>query len=132
MSATAGRRTGWLADRALGCELAGPHRPVTYRLTGRRAPAGIRGVVEFDRGKLGVMSFTRGVRTTTGVRVGRTTTARMAARYRRAGFGVSAGFDNVFQATFVNVRRHGRQVIGGFSTGSVVTLLGIPAVPVCE
>lgn len=132
MRVTAARQTGWLADRRPGCELGGPPLPVTYRLTGRRAPGGIRGVAQFDRGRLTVLSFTRGVRTTAGVTVGRTTSARMVARYRALGLTATARFDTTFQGTFTSVRRSGRQVLGGFGEGAVVSLLAIPAVPLCE
>ena len=68
MRVTAARQTGWLSERRTGCPLGGPPLPVTYRLSGRRAPAGVRGVAEFDRGRLTGLSFTRGVRTTAGSR----------------------------------------------------------------
>lgn len=124
--------TGWLSDRGRGCELASP-RPVTYRFGGRRAPAGLHGIAEFDAGKLTSLSFTRGVRTGAGVRVGRTTSARMVARYRAAGFRASARFESIFGATFVRVRRrNGREVLGAFARGRVISMLAIPAVPVCE
>jgi hypothetical protein len=132
VSRTAALSSGWLANRAPGCELASP-RPVTYRFTGRRAPAGLRGVAQFDRGVLTNLSFTRGVRTATGVRVGRTTSARMVARYRAAGFVASARFVPTFQGTFVTVRRrNGRQVLGAFAERRVISIVGVPAVPVCE
>ena len=95
-------------------------------------PKAIMGSAEFADGRLTTLSFTRGVRTSTGVTVGRTTTARMVARYRAAGFTASARFVSTFQGTFVRVRRHGRDVVGGFGEGSVVTIVAIPAVPVCE
>ncbi len=132
MKATAARQTGWLADRRPGCELGGPPLPVTYRLTGRRAPGGIRGVAEFNRGRLTGLSFSRGVRTAAGVTVGVTTAARMVARYRAAGFSASARYDATFQGTFTNVRRGTRNVLGGFGEGAVVSFLAIPSVPVCE
>jgi hypothetical protein len=78
------------------------------------------------------MAFTRGVRTATGVRVGRTTTARMVARYRTAGYEASARYDATFRGTFVTVRRRGRQVLGGFAGGRVITTLAIPGVQTCE
>ena len=132
MSRTAAVATGWLANRAPGCELASP-RPVTYRFTGRRAPAGLRGTAQFEGGRLTSLSFTRGVRTAAGVRVRRTTTARMVARYRAAGFLASARFDRTFQGTFVRVRRrNGRQVLGAFAPGRTITSIAIPAVPACE
>ena len=133
MRVTAARQTGWLAHRRTGCPLGGPPLPITYRLDGRRAPAAVRGVAEFDRGRLSVLSFTRGVRTTGGVTVGVTSPARMVARYRALpGFTASARFDSTFQGTFTTVRRGARQVLGGFGDGAVVAQLAIPAVPLCE
>jgi hypothetical protein len=132
MRPSAALATGWLADRGTGCELGGRPFPVTYRFTGPDAPAGIRGTAEFRRGRLETLSFTRGVRTATGVRVGRTTAKRMVQRYRAAGFGARAQFVDTFQGTFVTVRRRGRVVVGGFAPGPVVRTLAIPAVPVCE
>jgi hypothetical protein len=131
MTRTAALATGWLASRSPGCPLGGTP-PITYRLTGAKAPRAIKGSVEFADNRLSTMSFTAGVRTSTGVTVGRTTAARMVARYRAAGFTASASFVSTFQGTFVRVRRHGRDVVGGFGAGSVVTLVAIPAVPVCE
>jgi hypothetical protein len=132
MTRTAALATGWLAERTPGCELGGPPLPITYRLTGRRAPSDLRGAAEFRGGHLRGLSFTAGVRTTTGVAVRTTTTARMVARYRSAGFSASAQFVPIFGGTFVDVRRSGRQVLGGFAHGRVVTTLAIPGVPVCE
>jgi len=132
MTREAALAPGWLAHRAPGCELASP-RPVTYRFTGPHAPAGIRGSAQFDGDLLTGLAFTRGVRTALGVRVGRTTPGRMVARYRSAGFRASARYDATFQGTFVTVRRpNGRQVLGAFADGPVITLIAIPAVPVCE
>jgi hypothetical protein len=131
MTRTAAVATGWLAGRSSGCPLGGTP-PITYRFTGAQAPNAIKGSVEFVNGRLSTMSFTRGVRTSTGVTVRRTTTARMVARYRAAGFTASARFDRTFQGTFVRVRRHGHDVVGGFGEGSVVTIVAIPAVSVCE
>ena len=118
--------TGWLSNRTPGCELAGPIRPIDYRLRGPKAPAGVVGNAEFQRGHLINMSFTRGVRTVTGVTVRSTTTAQMVARYRSAGYSASARYDSVFQVTFVTVARRGRTVIMGLARGSIVTQLGIP------
>lgn len=132
MTSAAALRTGWLAHRAPGCELAGPPRPVTYRLSGRRAPRGVRGVAEFDGGRLRNLSFSRGVSTATGVAVGRTTASTMVARYRRAGFSVASQFVSTFSGTFVSVRRHRRDVIAGFAGRRTITALAIPVVPVCE
>jgi len=132
MTRTAALATGWLANRAPGCELASP-RPVTYRFTGSRAPAGLRGTAQFDGGVLTNLSFTRGVRTAAGVTVGRTTTARMVARYRALGLLASARFDSTFEGTFVTVRRrNGRQVMSAFAERRAITTLAVPAVPVCE
>jgi hypothetical protein len=132
MTRTAAVATGWLAQRSTGCELGGRPFPVTYRFTGRKAPRGIAGVADFRHDRLADLSFTRGVRTSTGVTVGRTTTTRMVARYRQAGFGASARFESVFQGTFVTIKRHGAQVVGGFAEHGVVTIVAIPAITVCE
>ena len=43
----------------------------------------------------------------------------MVARYRAAGFTASARYESTFQGTFVRVRRHGRDVVGGFADGRV-------------
>jgi hypothetical protein len=131
MTRTAALGTGWLGGRRSGCPLGGTP-PITYQFTGAKAPRAIKGSAEFEHNRLTAMSFTRGVRTSTGVTVGRTTTARMAARYRTAGFTASARFESTFQGTFVRVRRHGRDVVGGFGEGRVVTIIAIPAVSVCE
>jgi hypothetical protein len=132
MSRAAALKTGWLADRGSGCELGGPPLPVTYRFTGPKSPAGIAGTAEFHGKRLRVLSFTRGVRTSFGVTVRRTRTARMAARYRQAGFKASARFIDTFQGTFVTITRNGDQVLGGFGEHGIITMLAIPAVPVCE
>jgi hypothetical protein len=131
MTRSAALATGWLAERRPGCPLGGTP-PITYRLSGPNAPGAIRGSAEFEHHRLTTLSFTRGVRTSTGVTVRRTTTARMVARYRAAGFTASARFESTFQGTFVRVTRHGRDVVGGFGAGSVVTIIAIPAVSVCE
>jgi hypothetical protein len=39
---------------------------------------------------------------------------------------------DTFDATLGTVRRNRRLVLGGVAEGSVVTMLGVPAVPVCE
>ena len=132
MTRQAALSSGWLAHRAPGCELAGTPRPITYRLTGAKAPLGIAGTAEFDHNRLQTLSFTRGVRTAQGVEVGHTTAKQMVARYRTAGFGASARFDTTFQATFVTIRRNGKQVIGGLAERGPLSILGIPYVPVCE
>jgi hypothetical protein len=131
MTRTAALATGWLAGRRSGCPLGGTP-PITYRFTGARAPRAIKGSVEFVDDRLSTMSFTAGVRTSTGVTVGRTTAARMVARYRAAGFTASARFDGTFQGTFVRVRRHGHDVVGGFADAGAVSIVAIPAVSVCE
>jgi hypothetical protein len=125
-------RTGWLARRGSGCELGGRPFPVTYRLTGPRAPGGIDGVAEFRSGKLRNLSFRGGVRTAVGVVPGTTTKRRMVALYRRAGFSVSTQFVDTFGGTFVTVKRLGRQVLGGFAVRDRVRTVGIPYVPTCE
>jgi hypothetical protein len=130
MTRTAAVRTGWLADRAPGCELASP-RPVTYQFTGRKAPKSLRGSAQFDRGRLSVISLNRGVRTRVGVRIG-APTARMITKYRNAGFAASSMFSPTFAGTFVTVKRGGRQVLGAFAMGGHVKNLAVPAVPVCE
>jgi hypothetical protein len=56
----------------------------------------------------------------------------MVARYRAAGFTASARFESTFQGTFVRVRRHGRDVVGGFAGAGALTIVAIPAVSVCE
>lgn len=137
MTRAAGLRTGWLANRGRGCELGGPPIPITYRLSGPRAPAGVRAIAEFDSGRLENIAFTRGVRTATGVVVGSTTARGMVNRYRAAGFAARAQFVDIFQGTFVTVRRRGRQVIAGFARGRTsarrpISTLGIPFVPTCE
>jgi hypothetical protein len=119
-----------LADRAPGCELASP-RPITYLFTGPKAPGGLRGSAQFDSGRLSVISFSRGVRTRVGVRIG-APTARMVSKYRNAGFGASSMFSPTFAGTFVTVKRGGRQVLGAFARGGHVKSLAVPAVPVCE
>ncbi|MGZ4184015.1 MAG: hypothetical protein ACXVUE_19645 [Solirubrobacteraceae bacterium] len=113
-----------------GCELVSP-RPVTYRFTGPKAPGGLRGSAQFDRGRLSAVSFSRGVRTRVGVQVG-TPTARMVSKYRQAGFAASSMFSSTFAGTFVSVKRGSRQVLGAFATGGHVRNLAVPAVPVCD
>jgi hypothetical protein len=130
MTRAAAVKTGWLADRAPGCELASP-RPITYLFTGPKAPGGLRGSAQFDSGRLSVISFSRGVRTRVGVRIG-APTARMVSKYRNAGFGASSMFSPTFAGTFVTVKRGGRQVLGAFARGGHVKSLAVPAVPVCE
>jgi hypothetical protein len=132
MSRAAAVQTGWLAGRSTGCELGAPPLPVTYRFTGPKAPRGLVGTAEFHANRLRVLSFTRGARTSTGVTVRRTTASRMVARYRQAGFAASARFVDTFQGTFVTVKRHGQDVVGGFAEHRVLTMIAIPAIAVCE
>lgn len=130
MSRAAAVESGWLSNRARGCELRRPV-PITYRLAGAKAPSGLRGTAEFNGGKLTGLSFTRGVRTATGVTVG-TTTARLVAAYRQAGFQASSEYVDTFQGTFGTVKRDGRDVLGSFAEGSRTTMLAIPRLSVCE
>jgi hypothetical protein len=132
MTRTAAVATGWLAHRSLGCELAGPNRPIVYKLVGAKAPKGVRGTAEFEQGRLRNLSFTKGVHTRAGVVVGKTTTALMVKDYRVFGFKATAQFMSVFNGTFVFVKRKGHFLIGGFAAHRVVTTLAIPVVPVCE
>lgn len=131
MTRTAAVRTGWLGHPGRGCPLGG-RAPVTYRLVGRRAPSGLRATAEFDGARLRNLSFEGSVRTSVGVALGRTTTAEMARRYRRAGYDVATIYSPTFGGTFVTVTLRGRAVIGGFGTRRTVTLLAVPSVPVCE
>lgn len=132
MTRTAALDTGWLSNRGPGCELGGPPLPIVYRLRGPRAPRGVVGSAEFSRGRLTGLAVTRGVRTALGIRAGRSTVGTMVSRYRRAGYSVSAHYMDTFQATFVSVRRGARYVLGGYARGRIVTMLGIPFIPVCE
>src|SRR5687768_7148457 len=81
MTETAARATGWLSARRPGCELERP-RPTSYRLTGAKAPAGVRATVDFSRGRLRSFTFTAGVRTAQDVAPGKTTVSQMVRRYR--------------------------------------------------
>ncbi|MCW3039717.1 MAG: hypothetical protein JWM31_1622, partial [Solirubrobacterales bacterium] len=132
MTRTAAVRTGWLSGRGTGCPLGGPPLPITYRLRGRAAPAGVTGTAQFEGGRLRVLSFSAGVRTAAGVTVGVTTPTQMVARYRARGFAAKASFSSTFQGTFVDVTRRGASVIGAFAEGKRVTSLALPAVPVCD
>jgi hypothetical protein len=139
MTRAAALRTGWLARRGTGCELGGDPLPITYRLSGARAPTGVGGTAEFDGAskRLTNLSFTRGVRTATGVVVGQTTARGMVNRYRDAGFTARAQFVDTFLGTFVTVTRRGQQRIGGFanrrpSARRPISTLGIPFVPTCD
>lgn len=95
-------------------------------------PTSVRGRAEFVDGKLADMSFTRGARTTTGVVVGKTSVSQMISRYRSAGYSASSRYDSTFAGTYVTVKRHGRIVLGGFATKTIVENLAIPQIPVCE
>ncbi len=132
MTREAAVATGWLANRRPGCPLGGPPLPITYRLTGPKAPDGVEGTAEFAQNRLRTLSLTGGVRTATGVKVGQTTAPQMVARYRAVGFAASSRYDSTFVGTFVNVKRKGKQVIGGFAESGRITILGIPFVPLCE
>jgi hypothetical protein len=132
MTRTAAVATGWLAHRSLGCELAGPNRPIVYKVNGAKAPKGVRGTAEFESGRLRNLSFTKGVHTRAGVVVGKTTTKQMVKDYRALGFKATAQFMSVFNGTFVFVKRKGGNLIGGFAAHAIVTTLAIPVVPVCE
>lgn len=123
-------RTGWLSHRSSGCEVASPV-PVTYRLDGAKAPKALNGSAEFSRGRLRTLTFGGGVRTTVGVRVG-STSADLLSRYRAAGFTATSRYEELFEATFLTVKRERRQVLGALSTNGRVTQLALPAVLVCE
>jgi hypothetical protein len=132
MTPTAALNTGWLAHKGTGCPLGGPPVPVTYRVNGRKAPAGISGNVEFANGKLADMSFSSGVRTATGVVVGKSTVGQMLSSYRHAGFAAASRFDATFGGTFVTVKRHGKAVLQGFAPKKTIQTLAIPAIQGCE
>ncbi|MCW2783457.1 MAG: hypothetical protein JWR35_3908 [Marmoricola sp.] len=132
MSRMAALDTGWLSNKKPGCELAGPPRPVDYDLAGSQAPDGLEGGIEFTGGKATNMAFTAGVRTSAGVVPGKTTWAGMVRRYRDAGAHASARYIDTFGGTFVTVKLDGTQVMGGFADKKIVTVIGIPFVPVCE
>lgn len=125
--------TGWLSDPGKGCELASPV-PTVYRLLGSRAPKGLRGSAEFNDGKLTSISVSKGARTSTGVRVGKTTAAGMTRAYRKRGYKVRSESSETFGGTFVTVfNRAGDAVIGGFATGGMrLTTLAIPRIQTCE
>jgi hypothetical protein len=132
MARPAALDTGWLSNRQLGCELASP-RPVGYQIDGSGAPAAIQGNAEFNSNRLTSIVARKGVRTATGVVPGKTTWASMVTRYRNAGFKVSARFDDVFQVTFVHVKRKGgKQVMTGIAENKIVDSIGVPHIPLCE
>lgn len=132
MARKAALATGWLARKQTGCPLGGPPLPVTYRLTGPKAPKGVKGIAEFIGNRLRTLSFSAGVRTAVNVEVGRTTTAQMVMRYRAVGLTATSRYDSTFVGTFVTVKRKGRAVIGGFAESGPVSVIGIPFVPLCE
>lgn len=130
MTRAAAVSTGWLAHRALGCELASP-RPVVFQFDGPTAPAGLKGSASFVGGTLTNISFRKGVRTRLGIRPGVSTTGAMVRAYRRGGFWVTNVFDATFQARFVTATRGGRSIAAVGST-SVIDAISIPRVEVCE
>jgi hypothetical protein len=138
MSKVAAVGTGWLAQPHSGCPLGGKPYPVTYQLSGSRAPKGIAGVATFDRGKLTDLSFTAGVRTAAGVQPGTTTVNGMKAAYGKPPFHATSNYEDTFGATFVFVfKANGSEpVISGTATGKggakVIGQLGIPDVPTCD
>jgi hypothetical protein len=130
MARSAALGTGWLGRKTKGCKFA-PH-PVTYTMTGTKAPAKVTGLVEFRHGKLTSISISHGVHTATGVIVGKSTSAQMVSDYRKAGFGASTAFDPTLGGRFTTVKRNGSDVIQGFGVHKIVTLLAIPAVQLCD
>jgi hypothetical protein len=124
--------TGWLSDPGPGCELAGPPLPVVYKLKGPKAPPGIAGTVEFDRGTLRVMAFSAGVRTTFGVAIPGGTVNDLVKRARAAGLSATSTYDQTFAGRFVTVNQKGKQVLGAFATQSAIETIAVPYVPVCE
>jgi len=124
--------TGWLAKPTTGCELAGTPLPVVYSLTGPKAPAGINGTVEFDRGTLRVFAFSAGVKTTFGVAIPGGTASDLVKRARAVGLSATSVYDKVFAGRFVTVKRGGKQVLGAFAEKSALSTIAVPYVPVCE
>lgn len=124
--------TGWLSDPGPGCELGGPPLPVVYKLKGPKAPAGIAGTAQFDRGTLRVLAFSSGVRTSFGVAIPGGTVAKLLQRARASGLSATSLYDQTFAGTFVTVNRGGRQVLGAFAEKSAIGTLAVPYVPVCE
>ena len=124
--------TGWLSDRGRGCPLGGRPYPVTYRLRGAEAPRGLAGGVEFQDGRLAVMSFRRGVRTEAGITVAKTRLSRFVSAYDALGFDASSAFSATFDGTFAMAEDDGVPVLGAFGRSKVVQELAIPYVPVCE
>jgi hypothetical protein len=137
MTTSAALGTRWLAHRGSGCELGGRPYPVTYQLNGPSAPGGVVGSAEFTRGKLTNLSFSKGVQTTFGAKVGTTTARGMVNRAKDAGFGAATSYFDTFEGTFVAVVRGRKQFFGGFARGRTsarkpISILAIPNVPVCE
>ncbi|WP_156818422.1 hypothetical protein [Cyanobium gracile] len=124
--------TGWLSDPGPGCELGGPPLPVVYKLKGPKAPAGIVGTVEFDRGTLRVLAFSAGVRTSFGVAIPGGTVGDLLKSARTAGLSATSVYDETFAGRFVTVTRGGQQVLGAFAEQSAITTIAVPYVPVCE
>jgi hypothetical protein len=133
MSRSAAVKTGWLSNRGTGCTLGSKPYPITYALKGSKAPSGLRGSVEFVGGKLNVMSFTKGVRTTTGVAIG-SSTASMVSKSKAAGFKATLDPSETFGGTFVRVTKGGDDVLTGFAEGKGgrIGTLGIPSIPTCD
>jgi hypothetical protein len=132
MTRTSAVNTGWLAHKGSGCPLGGPPIPISYRVNGPKAAAGVNGNVEFVNGKLSDMSFSSGVRTATGVAVGKSTVAQMVSSYRHAGLAASSHYDSTFSGTFVTVKRRGKVVLQGFAAKKTIQTLAIPAIQLCE
>jgi hypothetical protein len=132
MSRPAALNTGWLADRGLGCPLGGPV-PVTYQFRGPKAPRGLSGSVEFNHGRLSIVTAGRGVRTQPGVAIG-TSAAQAVKRYRAAGFNAVTQFSPDVAATFLTVTRRSKTVpvLMGVVTKHRVTSLSVPFVPACD
>ncbi|MEA5442818.1 hypothetical protein [Cyanobium gracile] len=124
--------TGWLSDPGTGCELDGPPLPVVYKLKGPKAPAGIVGTVEFDRGLLRVLAFSAGVKTAFGIAIPGATASDLVKRARAAGFSATSAYDETFAGRFVTVNRAGKQVLGAFAEQSAITTIAVPYVPVCD
>ena len=124
--------TGWLSDPGTGCELGGPPLPVVYKLKGPKAPAGIVGTVEFDRGTSRVLAFSAGVRTSFGVAIPGGTVGDLLKRACAAGLSATSVYDETFAGRFVTVNRGGQQVLGAFANQSAIATIAVPYVPVCE
>lgn len=60
------------------------------------------------------------------------TSADLLSRYRAAGFTATSRYEELFQATFLTVKRERRQVLGALADKGRVTQLAVPAVAVCE